>query len=1056
MENLSSIGIEMNLKEFTEIVRGELEHVYRQESSNKTQITESYKQNHTPSNERLPHFFVNQYHDREPTPAPSAPSLLTSVPLTPTPTLAQSPSVPLTSSTPTLASAPLTTLSSQLPSSIYYPPHTKFETSKPSDDGSRSLPGTSAIQNIVSPIPSSSLPDLNSNNLRTIYPSLNVESPTTQHEQQKPAASSIPVTFTQESQPPNKVSIVTESKWVPDSSVASCRICSKPFTLLFRRHHCRMCLKIVCGQCSPEKVAIKNWYNNKPVRICNSCNSHRLCRDGNISSIDFLTSPLPFVSNSVSPLFGFTKQEYENISTTIKSYIVLFEKNKRKSFQSNSNDAQELLMNHHYFLDQYSFWNLSPVLFSCSPTVLNQDLHSNVQFKDLLFDYMKSIHPIGKSDQQLYQSDINSRMIELMSDRLSLDSVIINLSILLSCNREGFAITSSQPSTKGETTDLILSDREKLINIAVTREDDQDDVQNRWSFNFLNFLQQKLGEYSSDKNTLGFKSSLMNMASQSGKYGTGSDHHHHHHHLGNPSSVFTTNFQINSRQKIKLDTIFSSLDILSEYFKTNFLFPQYKLDRYAHQNARYHLMPLITKRLGISTFDNVEISYEQYKNLKINELIISYLSNCHETTFASHASATHPRVLPIHWFDRYFDMMMIICWGIQLSVLRQIQDSMNNKPSSPYQQVPTLSYNHYTEVVTHKLSNNTDTSSATTIFSDYAPTVFRYLRSHYGITDDEYVSSISVERVILSLIFEGKLCSFYNDNATGSKSGSLFFYTHNKNYIIKTVSENEFTVLFSNLRSYYCHLTSEKSLLIPIFGLHQVYIPNLNFMNNNNNFNLSNYKSTPTTLYIITMPNLFSSTSIKVKDGHPSNYRLRKTIHTCYDLKGSEVGRVTLNKDRKPNPLLSDGSNRGNTEIDDSQGHVGAVLLKDLDFQRVIKLNENIRASFTYQLHRDSYFLSNSLGTMDYSLLVGIQKINPNEAVNKYNVNNDIGVHGLLSKDNEEIFYVGIVDYLVPFGSIKMLEHKIKSLTTDFDKISVAPPDVYSNRFVDFLLKKFV
>jgi len=40
--------------------------------------------------------------------------------------------------------------------------------------------------------------------------------------------------------------------WQKDSDVQECPICSASFNFLFRKHHCRMCGRVVCGNCSPK------------------------------------------------------------------------------------------------------------------------------------------------------------------------------------------------------------------------------------------------------------------------------------------------------------------------------------------------------------------------------------------------------------------------------------------------------------------------------------------------------------------------------------------------------------------------------------------------------------------------------------------------------------------------------------------------------------------------------------------------------------------------------------------------------------------------------------
>lgn len=48
--------------------------------------------------------------------------------------------------------------------------------------------------------------------------------------------------------------------WQPDTDVSECPICKRPFTFLFRRHHCRKCGRVVCNECSPHRITIPRQY----------------------------------------------------------------------------------------------------------------------------------------------------------------------------------------------------------------------------------------------------------------------------------------------------------------------------------------------------------------------------------------------------------------------------------------------------------------------------------------------------------------------------------------------------------------------------------------------------------------------------------------------------------------------------------------------------------------------------------------------------------------------------------------------------------------------------
>ncbi|KAG8946212.1 hypothetical protein FRC04_011958 [Tulasnella sp. 424] len=62
--------------------------------------------------------------------------------------------------------------------------------------------------------------------------------------------------------------------WVPDAKAESCMRCGRLFGLLRRRHHCRLCGRVVCADCSTKTFFISDPEmpdQAKPARACNMC-----------------------------------------------------------------------------------------------------------------------------------------------------------------------------------------------------------------------------------------------------------------------------------------------------------------------------------------------------------------------------------------------------------------------------------------------------------------------------------------------------------------------------------------------------------------------------------------------------------------------------------------------------------------------------------------------------------------------------------------------------------------------------------------------------------------
>jgi 1-phosphatidylinositol-4-phosphate 5-kinase len=179
-------------------------------------------------------------------------------------------------------------------------------------------------------------------------------------------------------------------------------------------------------------------------------------------------------------------------------------------------------------------------------------------------------------------------------------------------------------------------------------------------------------------------------------------------------------------------------------------------------------------------------------------------------------------------------------------------------------------------------------------------------------------------------IFE-ELCS------TG-KSGSLFYYTRDGKFIVKTIKKDEYKLIKLILPDYFRHLKAYPLSLLPKFlGCYVL---------------TRKYRKKRTKIYFIVMLNVFATS---------------KHIHIRYDLKGSRIGRRVLTGKRDKEIMAK-----------------GDLSLKDLDLE---KRKEKMyvgdkREILLNQIRQDADFLC-KIGVNDYSLLLGIHYIN-REKKNKF------------------------------------------------------------------------
>ncbi|KAL2860189.1 hypothetical protein BJX68DRAFT_224442 [Aspergillus pseudodeflectus] len=343
-------------------------------------------------------------------------------------------------------------------------------------------------------------------------------------------------------------------------------------------------------------------------------------------------------------------------------------------------------------------------------------------------------------------------------------------------------------------------------------------------------------------------------------------------------------------------------------------------------------------------------------------------------------------------------------------------------------------------------------------FKDYAPWVFRHLRSKFRLDPADYLMSLTSKYILSELGSPGK-------------SGSFFYFSRDYKYIIKTIHHAEHKLLRKILPEYYKHVEQNPNTLISQFyGLHRVKM------------------AYGRKIHFVVMNNLFPP---------------HRDIHYTFDLKGSMVGREMSEDYIKDHPR--------STMKD----------LNWLRRERQLECGPAKREFFLAQLKRDVELLKR-LKIMDYSLLVGIhdlekgneeklrdktlqvfqpgadreEEIHPNTLMRtpsklenerkarelrmliqkerpvplekatakmpdeilderKYHVfySDDGGFRATHEngQPGQEIYYLGIIDCLTHYGTVKRIEHFVKGLTHDRTQISPIPPESYGDRFIAFI-----
>ena len=293
---------------------------------------------------------------------------------------------------------------------------------------------------------------------------------------------------------------------------------------------------------------------------------------------------------------------------------------------------------------------------------------------------------------------------------------------------------------------------------------------------------------------------------------------------------------------------------------------------------------------------------------------------------------------------------------------------------------------------------------------------------------------------------------------SGGASGAFMYFSADKRYIVKQMTEEEKNVLLNMLGSYYEYMSQNPDSLllrvvqcnqvqmyqgcssVPVLGnclrgrLYFMVFENLNFDALQEAMDEMRQESV-----------LAGDQATGAEEGErESEAQLRaragavlKESMLQYDLKGSWVNRTTI---KKGPPAQS--------------GAVGT--LKDGDLHEQIYLPKDERNALILQMKKDTLFLSNTgRGIMDYSLLLGIKKrLMPLT----HTARRRTGSPTYFPNQGKAAasYNIGIIDILQEWNLTKKMERWAKLLLgKDIDGLSAIDAELFQLRFMETMENHF-
>ena len=293
------------------------------------------------------------------------------------------------------------------------------------------------------------------------------------------------------------------------------------------------------------------------------------------------------------------------------------------------------------------------------------------------------------------------------------------------------------------------------------------------------------------------------------------------------------------------------------------------------------------------------------------------------------------------------------------------------------------------------------------ILHQYKPKNFQQIRALHDITNEDFIASLC----------DAELLGGWTESS--GKSGSLFWYSSDRKYIMKSISAQETQVMNHMCSSYLRYIGSHPhSLLCKFFGMFKIttYVAAPSVIRGGQRASRIRSNVVQVTRFVI-MNNVFESLDVPTMS-------LRPVAQSSSDASANNIEKFDL---------------KGTTEDRYVRPVSGKEVLKDINFNnRWMTLPQHLAECLVEVITEDCQFLHHH-GIMDYSLILGVKESDTPETRARLLASNIDLVGSLHSSHHESTQQTTFK---------KKFESKMKEMSSAVHKLltpsKTAPPDMHN------------